>query len=83
MSMQMSFPEMVYAEILGWHGTTWSADVRLVERTAKFSNTTLEVAYGREMNIQFSGNCSGGHTCRQHTNCMLLQNLRHLWHCVV
>ena len=27
-----------------------------VGRTAKFSKMTLEAAYGREMNIQFSGN---------------------------
>ncbi len=31
----------------------------------------LETAYGREMNIQFTGNRSGGHSCSQHANCML------------
>ncbi len=37
-----------------------------------------------EMNIQFTGNSSGGHYCSQHANCMALpQNLRHLWHCAV
>ncbi len=28
----------------------------------KFSETPLEMAYGREMNIQFTGNSSGGHS---------------------
>ncbi len=42
-----------------------------------------EPAYGREMNIQFTGNSSGGHSCSQHANCTLPQNLRHLWHCAV
>jgi hypothetical protein len=37
-------------------------------RTAKLSKTTLEAAYGREMNIELSGCSSGGHSCRQHVN---------------
>jgi hypothetical protein len=37
---------------------------------------TLEMAYGRKMNMQFSGNSSGGHSCSQHANCTLSQN----WH---
>ena len=70
-------------EVLGWHGYTWSAVVRQVRRTAKFSKMTTEVAYGRKINIQLSGNSSGGHSCSQHSNYTLPQNLRHLWHCVV
>uniref|UniRef100_A0A4W5KEM7 Mitogen-activated protein kinase kinase kinase 1 n=1 Tax=Hucho hucho TaxID=62062 RepID=A0A4W5KEM7_9TELE len=41
--------------------------------TAKFSKTMLEVAYGRQMDIKFSGNSSGGHSCSQHANCTLPQ----------
>jgi hypothetical protein len=40
--------------------------VRPVERTAKFSKATSEVAYGREINNTLSGNSSGGHSCSQH-----------------
>ena len=61
------------AEVLGWHGYTWSAVVKPVGRTAKFSKTTLEEAYGRVMNIQISGNSSGGDSCSQHSNCTLPQ----------
>ena len=67
---------------VGWRGYTWSAVARPVGRTAKFSKTTLEKAYGREINITFSGNSSGGHSCSQHVNCTLPQNLRYLWQCV-
>ncbi len=38
-----------------------TAVVRLVGSNAKFSEMPLETAYGREMNIQFTGNSSGGH----------------------
>ncbi len=71
--------KMLDVEVLGWRGYTWSAVVRPVGCTAKFSET----AYGREINIQFMGNSSGGHSCSQHTNCTLPQNLRHLGHCAV
>ena len=52
-------------EVSGWCGYMWSAVVRPVGRTAKFSIMKLEVAYGREINIKFSGNSSGGHSCSQ------------------
>ena len=62
---------------------TWSAVVRPVDPIDKFSKTIMEEAYGWEINIQFSGNSFGGHSCSQHANCTLPQNLRQLWHCVV
>ena len=58
-------------------------DCEPVLHNAKFSKMTLEGAYGREINIKFSGNRSGGHSWSQHANCTLPQNLRHLWHCIV
>ncbi len=75
--------KMLDVEVLGWCGYTWSAVVRPVGCTAKFSETPLKTAYDREMNIKFMGNSSGGHSCSQHANCTLPQNLRHLWHCAV
>jgi hypothetical protein len=61
-------------EFLGWQVYMWSAVVRPVRRTTKFSKTMSEGAYGREINIKLSGNSSGGHSCSQHANCML-----HFW----
>ncbi len=66
---------MLDVEVLGWCGYTWSAVVRPVGCTAKFSETPLEMAYGREMNIQIIGNSSGGHSCSQHANCTLPSKL--------
>ncbi len=63
--------KMLDVEVLGWCGYTWSA----VGCTAKFSETPLEMAYVREMNIQFTGNGFGGHSCSQHANCTLPQKL--------
>ncbi len=57
--------------------------VRSVGCTATFSETYLDTACVREMNIQFICNSSGGHSCSQHANCTLPQNLQHLWHCAV
>ena len=68
----------------GGPGLAWLHMVCCCEAcSAKCSKMTLEAAYGREMNIKFPGNSSGGHSCRQHANSMLPTNLRHLWHCVV
>ena len=47
--------KMLDVEVLGCHGYMWSAVVRPV----KLSKTTFGVAYGRELNITFSGNSSG------------------------
>ncbi len=70
--------KMLDVEVLGWCGYMWSAGC-----TAKFSETPLEMAYGREMKIQFTDNSFCGHSCSQHANCTLPQNLQHLWHCAV
>ncbi len=71
--------KMLDVEVLIWCGYTWPVVVRPVGCTAKFSETP----YGTEMNIQFTGNSSGGHSCCQHDNCTLPQNLRHLRHFAV
>jgi hypothetical protein len=52
---------------------TWSVVVKLVGCTAKFSKITSEAAYGREINIQLSGNSSGGYSCSQNANLTLPQ----------
>ncbi len=55
--------KMLDVEVLGWCGYMWSAVVKPVGCTAKFSETPLETAYRREINIQFTGNSSGGLSC--------------------
>ncbi len=62
--------KLLDVEVLGWCDYMWSAVVRPVGCTAKFSETPLETAYSREMNIQFTG-----HSCSQHAICMLLRNI--------
>ena len=46
-------------EFLGWCGYKWSAAGRPVGDTAKFYKMTVEVVYGRERKMSFSGNSSG------------------------
>jgi hypothetical protein len=58
-------------EVLGWRGYMWSVVLRPVGLTAKFSKTTLEVAYAIEINIKLAGDISGGHSCSQHANSTL------------
>lgn len=48
-------------EILGCCGCMRCAVRRPVGYTVKITKTTLETGYGREINIQFTGNRSGGH----------------------
>ncbi len=43
--------KMLDVEFLVWCGYMWSEVARPVGRTAKFTETPLEMAYDREMNI--------------------------------
>ncbi len=60
-----------------WMWRSWAGVVtrglRLWGRLDVLPNSLkrLETAYCREMNIQFTGNSSGGHSCSQHANCTL------------
>ena len=68
-----SVPKRFGVSATGWRGYTWSAVVKPVGHTAKFSKTMLEAAYGRKINIELSGDSSGGYSCIQHANCTLPQ----------
>jgi hypothetical protein len=61
-------------KVMGWRGHTRSAVTPPVGHTAKISKMTLK-AYGCEINIQLSGNSSGGHSCSLHANCSLTSKL--------
>ena len=67
----------------GGPGLAWLHVVCSCEAgVAKFSITT-EAANGREINVNFSGNISGRHSCRQHANCTLPKNVRRVALCCV
>ena len=56
----------------GVPGLAWlHVVVRPIGCTDKFSKIMLEVAYVWEINLQLSGNSSGGHSCQQHANCTI------------
>jgi hypothetical protein len=63
---------------------SWNRDSSDEEHTSPACQCPSKtVENGIEMNIKFSGNSSGGHSCSRHANCTLPLNLRHLWHCVL
>lgn len=55
--------------------------LRSVGCAAKFSEMTLEMVYGGEMNIQLTGSSSGGCSCSRHADRTLPS--KHLWPRVV
>ena len=79
--------ELGHQGAMGWRlYNCWSMNMVCCEKSSatlpvkSFRNPThsslficFALAYGREMNIQLSGNSSGGHSCSQHANCMLPQ----------
>lgn len=67
--------------VLGWHSYTMSVVARPVGCTPSFCETTFEAAYGGKMNIQFTGNNSGGHYYSYQANCTF-PHVWHLWFCV-
>ncbi len=66
--------KMLDVEVLGWCGYTWSAVVRLVGCTAKFSEMPWRRLMVEKLTLNSTGNSSGGHSCSQHANCTLPQN---------
>ncbi len=64
--------KMLDVDVLGWHGPV-THGLRLWGRLDVLPND-LKCLW-REINIQFTGNSSGGHSCRQNANCTLPQNL--------
>ncbi len=74
---------MLDVEVLGWCGYTWSAVWGRLDVLPNSFETPLETAYGREMNIKFTGNSSGGHSCSQHAIARFLKTCDIWWHCAV
>ncbi len=69
----------------GGPGLVWLHMVCGCEPGLIYCQILWKMAYGREMNIKFTGNSSGGHSCSQLAYSTLPQNLRHLWQlcCVI